>query len=83
MGLNSDDVTIRSSYRLLGALSLLQLLITVCLQLNNFRQKQRARQEWKLYRTLRYRTRSTPKDSAPGDVKTVPHLLMSWQDFRV
>lgn len=52
MGLNSDDVTIRSSYRLLGALSLLQLLITVCLQLNNFRQKQRARQEWKLYRTL-------------------------------
>ncbi|XP_031167346.1 peroxisome biogenesis factor 10 isoform X2 [Sander lucioperca] len=52
MGLNGDDGTIRSSYRLLGAVSLLQLLITVCLQLNNFRQKQRARQEWKLYRNL-------------------------------
>lgn len=52
MGLSSDDVTIRSSYRLLGVVSLLQLLITMCLQLNNFRQKQRARQEWKLYRTL-------------------------------
>ncbi|XP_068589587.1 peroxisome biogenesis factor 10 [Cebidichthys violaceus] len=52
MGLGSDDGTIRSSYRLLGALSLLQLLVTVCLQLNSFRQKQRARQEWKLYRSL-------------------------------
>lgn len=52
MGLNSDDGTIRSSYRLLGVVSLLQLLITVCLQLNNFRQKQKARQEWKLYRNL-------------------------------
>lgn len=52
MGLNSDDGTIRSSYRLLGAVSLFQLLITVCLQLNNFRQRQRARQEWRLYRDL-------------------------------
>ncbi|XP_044065890.1 peroxisome biogenesis factor 10 isoform X2 [Siniperca chuatsi] len=65
MGLNSDDGTIRSSYRLLGTVSLLQLLITVSLQLNNFRQRQRARQEWKLYRNLRTRTR--PKDTA-GDV---------------
>lgn len=51
-GMNGDDGTIRSSYRLLGAVSLLQLFITVCLQLNNFRQRQRARQEWKLYRSL-------------------------------
>ncbi|KAK5863057.1 hypothetical protein PBY51_000115 [Eleginops maclovinus] len=51
-GLQGDDGTIRSSYRLLGALSLLQLLITVCLQLNNFSKKQRARQEWQLYRNL-------------------------------
>ncbi|KAJ4934223.1 hypothetical protein JOQ06_007025 [Pogonophryne albipinna] len=47
-----DDSTIRSSYRLLGALSLLQLLITVSLQLNNYRKKQRARQEWQLHRNL-------------------------------
>ncbi|XP_040009636.1 peroxisome biogenesis factor 10 [Xiphias gladius] len=52
MGPNSNDGTIRSSYRLLGAVSLLQLLITVCLQLNNFRQRQRVKQEWKLYRNL-------------------------------
>uniref|UniRef100_A0A4W6CY16 RING-type E3 ubiquitin transferase n=1 Tax=Lates calcarifer TaxID=8187 RepID=A0A4W6CY16_LATCA len=52
MGPNSSDGTIRNSYRLLGAVSLLQLLITVCLQLNNFRQRQRARQEWKLHRNL-------------------------------
>ncbi|XP_037335288.1 peroxisome biogenesis factor 10 isoform X3 [Pungitius pungitius] len=52
VALSRDDGTIRSSYRLLGALSLLQLLITVCLQFNSFRQKQRARHEWKLYRSL-------------------------------
>nr|XP_046253967.1 peroxisome biogenesis factor 10 [Scatophagus argus] len=52
MGPTSNDGTIRSTYRLLGAVSLLQLLITVSLQLNNFRQRQRARQEWKLYRNL-------------------------------
>ncbi|XP_041859000.1 peroxisome biogenesis factor 10 [Melanotaenia boesemani] len=52
MGLGGDDATIRTSYRLLGVVSLLQLLVTVSLQLNNFRQRQRARQEWKLYRKL-------------------------------
>ncbi|XP_034393050.1 peroxisome biogenesis factor 10 [Cyclopterus lumpus] len=52
MGLSTDDRAVRSSYRLLGALSLLQLLVTVCLQLNSFRQKHRARQEWKIYRNL-------------------------------
>lgn len=52
MGPSSDDGTIRSSYRLLGLVSLLQLLVTVSLQLNNFRQKQRVKQEWKLYRSL-------------------------------
>lgn len=53
-GLRGGDGTIRNSYRLLGAASLLQLLITVALQLSNFRQKQRARQEWRLCRKLRY-----------------------------
>ncbi|XP_006804329.1 peroxisome biogenesis factor 10 isoform X1 [Neolamprologus brichardi] len=52
VGLNSNDSTVGSSYRLLGVMSLLQLLITVCLQLNNFRQRQRARQEWSLHRKL-------------------------------
>ncbi|XP_032375747.1 peroxisome biogenesis factor 10 isoform X1 [Etheostoma spectabile] len=65
-GLSGKDGTIRTSYRLLGAVSLLQLLVTVGLQLNAFRQKQRARQEWKLHRNLSpQRTRgSGPR--APG-----------------
>ncbi|XP_077577609.1 peroxisome biogenesis factor 10 [Stigmatopora nigra] len=51
-GLQNDDSTIRSSYRLLGAVSVIQLLVTVYLQLNNFRHRQRARQEWTLCRNL-------------------------------
>ncbi|XP_040918798.1 peroxisome biogenesis factor 10 [Toxotes jaculatrix] len=64
MGLNTSDGTIRSSYRLLGAVSLLQLLITVCLQFNNFRQRQRARQEWKLYRNLSPQHTQSPSPRA-------------------
>ncbi|XP_071390030.1 peroxisome biogenesis factor 10 isoform X2 [Centroberyx affinis] len=52
LGMSSDDRAIRTSYRILGFVSLIQLVITVVLQLNNFRQRQRARQEWKLYRNL-------------------------------
>ncbi|XP_029912621.1 peroxisome biogenesis factor 10 [Myripristis murdjan] len=56
LGVNGDDQAIRTSYRLLGVVSLLQLALTVALQVNNFRQKQRARQEWKLYRNLTSRS---------------------------
>ncbi|KAM3872424.1 peroxisome biogenesis factor 10-like [Diretmus argenteus] len=52
MGRSGDERSIRTSYRLLGAVSLLQLIITVALHINNSRQRQRARQEWKLYRNL-------------------------------
>uniref|UniRef100_A0A8C6NP49 RING-type E3 ubiquitin transferase n=1 Tax=Nothobranchius furzeri TaxID=105023 RepID=A0A8C6NP49_NOTFU len=52
MGPGGTDASIRSSYRLLGTVSLLQLLVSVCLQLQNFRRRQRARQEWKLHRKL-------------------------------
>ncbi|XP_027869270.1 peroxisome biogenesis factor 10 [Xiphophorus couchianus] len=51
-GPNADDSSIRRSYRLLGCVSFLQLLVTLSLQLNNLRQRQRARQEWQLYRSL-------------------------------
>ncbi|MGH0186826.1 UNVERIFIED_CONTAM: hypothetical protein FKN15_022843 [Acipenser sinensis] len=51
-GLPGDDRAVRTSYKLLGAVSLLQLALTVALQINNFRQRQRARQEWKQYRNL-------------------------------
>lgn len=52
MGAGEDDQAVRNSYRLLGAVSLLQLAITLALQVNNYRHRQRARQEWKLYRSL-------------------------------
>ncbi|XP_028848358.1 peroxisome biogenesis factor 10 [Denticeps clupeoides] len=47
-----DDRAIRNSYRLLGGVSLLQLAITLALQFNSLRQRQRARQEWKQHRNL-------------------------------
>lgn len=50
MGPSGDDGAIRTSYRLLGALSLLQLLLTVLLQLHNFRRRQRSRGEWRVHR---------------------------------
>ncbi|XP_006642033.2 peroxisome biogenesis factor 10 [Lepisosteus oculatus] len=51
-GQPGGDRAIWNSYRLLGAVSLLQLALTLALQLNNFRQRQRARQEWRLHRNL-------------------------------
>ncbi|KAK5602104.1 hypothetical protein CRENBAI_016741 [Crenichthys baileyi] len=65
MGPNGDDSTIRRSYRLLGTISFLQLLITVCLQLNNFRQRQRARQGWRLYRNLSPQHSASSSPTAP------------------
>ncbi|XP_077168522.1 peroxisome biogenesis factor 10 [Paroedura picta] len=53
-GRAGDDRNIRSSYRLLGAVSLLHLALTVGTQAYSFQQRQRARQEWKLHRNLSY-----------------------------
>ncbi|XP_056319076.1 peroxisome biogenesis factor 10-like [Danio aesculapii] len=49
---SGDDPRISHSYRLLGGLSVLQLAITLTLQFNNLRQRQRARHEWKQQRNL-------------------------------
>ncbi|XP_069774668.1 peroxisome biogenesis factor 10 [Narcine bancroftii] len=51
-GLFHDSAAIRWSYELLGKVSLLQLVLMVIVQVNSLRQKQRARQEWKLHRNL-------------------------------
>ncbi|KAJ7421470.1 Peroxisome biogenesis factor 10 [Willisornis vidua] len=51
-GLQGEDQSIRSSYKFLGIISLLHLLLTVGVQMYSFKQKQRARQEWKLHRNL-------------------------------
>uniref|UniRef100_A0A8C8VHF8 RING-type E3 ubiquitin transferase n=1 Tax=Pelusios castaneus TaxID=367368 RepID=A0A8C8VHF8_9SAUR len=53
-GLPGDDQSIRSSYKLLGIVSLLHLVLTVGVQIYSFQQRQRARQEWKLHRNLSY-----------------------------
>ncbi|KAL1020793.1 hypothetical protein UPYG_G00004740 [Umbra pygmaea] len=64
-GVTGDDRTIRSSYRLLGGVSLLQLGLTIALQINNLRQRQRARQEWRQHRNL-------PSRSQHGEEMTSP-----------
>ncbi|XP_055471267.1 peroxisome biogenesis factor 10 [Psammomys obesus] len=57
------DLRARTSYRLLGLISLLHLALSVGLQLYSFRQKQRARKEWRLHRNLSHR-RSSLEDRA-------------------
>uniref|UniRef100_A0A8D1UGW0 RING-type E3 ubiquitin transferase n=1 Tax=Sus scrofa TaxID=9823 RepID=A0A8D1UGW0_PIG len=51
----AEDPRVRTGYRLLGLLSLLHLALSAGLQLYSSRQKQRARQEWKLHRGLSHR----------------------------
>ncbi|XP_067873270.1 peroxisome biogenesis factor 10 [Heterodontus francisci] len=51
-GLFSDGAGIRQSYKLLGKVSLLQLALTIAMQVNSYRQRRRARQEWILHRNL-------------------------------
>ncbi|KAK7883939.1 hypothetical protein WMY93_027062 [Mugilogobius chulae] len=68
-GPSEDDSTIRTSYGLLGALSLLQLLLTVTLQLNSFRQRQRARHERNIYRNLQ-------NNSVPGHVSSRARCIL-------
>ncbi|XP_047647112.1 peroxisome biogenesis factor 10 isoform X2 [Phacochoerus africanus] len=51
----AEDPRVRTGYRLLGLLSLLHLALSTGLQLYGSRQKQRARQEWKLHRGLSHR----------------------------
>ncbi|XP_060055879.1 peroxisome biogenesis factor 10 isoform X2 [Erinaceus europaeus] len=47
-----EDLWSRTSYRLLGLVSLLHLALSVGLQLYGYQQRQRARREWKLHRGL-------------------------------
>ncbi|NXK90280.1 PEX10 factor, partial [Formicarius rufipectus] len=64
-GLQGEDQSIRSSYKFLGIISLFHLLLTIGVQMYSFKQKQRARQEWKLHRNLAHQ-KSTSKDKAAG-----------------
>ncbi|XP_039330047.1 peroxisome biogenesis factor 10 isoform X2 [Saimiri boliviensis] len=53
--MSGEDLRARTSYRLLGLVSLLHLALSVGLQLYGFRQRQRARKEWRLHRALSHR----------------------------
>ncbi|XP_021573860.1 peroxisome biogenesis factor 10 [Carlito syrichta] len=53
--LPGDDPRARTSYRLLGLVSLLHLALSVGLQLYGFRQRQRVKKEWRLHRNLSHR----------------------------
>ncbi|NXD82288.1 PEX10 factor, partial [Halcyon senegalensis] len=64
-GLQGEDQSIRSSYKVLGIISLFHLLLTMGVQLYSLKQKQRARQEWKLHRNLPQHKNAT-KEKAPG-----------------
>ncbi|XP_063571861.1 peroxisome biogenesis factor 10 isoform X8 [Pongo abelii] len=56
--LPGEDLRARVSYRLLGVVSLLHLVLSVGLQLYGFRQRQRAKKEWRLHRGLSHRRAS-------------------------
>ncbi|XP_043854863.1 peroxisome biogenesis factor 10 [Dromiciops gliroides] len=54
-GFPGDNHSIRWSYGVLGTVSLLHLLLSVGVQVYSFSQRQRARKEWKLHRSLSHR----------------------------
>ncbi|XP_013359633.1 PREDICTED: peroxisome biogenesis factor 10 isoform X2 [Chinchilla lanigera] len=56
--LPGEDLKARAGYRLLGLVSLLHLALSLALQLYSFRQRQRARKEWRLHRNLSHRRSS-------------------------
>ncbi|XP_061456880.1 peroxisome biogenesis factor 10 isoform X2 [Rhineura floridana] len=60
-GFEGDQRSIRSSYRLLGLVSMLHLALTAGIHAYSFQQRQRARQEWKLHRNLSYQ-KPQPKE---------------------
>ncbi|XP_048206051.1 peroxisome biogenesis factor 10 [Perognathus longimembris pacificus] len=53
--LPGEDLRAQAGYRLLGLVSLVHLALSVGLQLYGFRQRQRARKEWRLHRNLPHR----------------------------
>ncbi|XP_036602683.1 peroxisome biogenesis factor 10 isoform X1 [Trichosurus vulpecula] len=60
-----DDHSVRWSYKILGTVSLLHLLLSVGVQIYSFSQRQRAQKEWKLYRSLSHR-KSHVEEKAVG-----------------
>ncbi|ELV14240.1 peroxisome biogenesis factor 10 isoform X2 [Tupaia chinensis] len=63
--LPGEDLRARTSYQLLGFISLFHLALSVGLQLYSFRQRQRARKEWRLHRNLSHRRSSLEERAVP------------------
>ncbi|KFO31774.1 Peroxisome biogenesis factor 10 [Fukomys damarensis] len=63
--LRGEDLKARAGYRLLGLVSLLHLALSMALQLYSFRQRQRARKEWRLHRNLSHRRVSLEDRAMP------------------
>ncbi|XP_064137192.1 peroxisome biogenesis factor 10 isoform X3 [Loxodonta africana] len=60
-----EELKARTTYKLLGAISLLHLVLSIGVQLYSFRQRQRARKEWKLHRHLSYRRSHVEERATP------------------
>ncbi|XP_053941945.1 peroxisome biogenesis factor 10 [Cuculus canorus] len=58
-GAQGDDQSIQTSYKFLGIISLFHLLLTIGVQMYSFKQRHRARQEWKLHRNLAHQKNTT------------------------
>ncbi|XP_075047817.1 peroxisome biogenesis factor 10 [Mixophyes fleayi] len=58
-----DDSLVRRSYSLLGAVSLVHLMLLLCVQLYSFQQKQEAQQKFKLHRRMSYQ-RAPPHEKS-------------------
>ncbi|XP_073459099.1 peroxisome biogenesis factor 10 [Aquarana catesbeiana] len=58
-----DDNIVRRGYSLLGAVSLVHLMLLLYVQLNNFQQKQEAQQKFKLHRRMSYQ-RAPPHEKS-------------------
>ncbi|CAI9533231.1 unnamed protein product [Staurois parvus] len=63
-----DDSIVRQSYGLLGAVSVVHLMLLLYVQLNHFQQKQEAQQKFKLHRRMSYQR-------APPHEKKLPATL--------
>ncbi|XP_054440027.1 peroxisome biogenesis factor 10 [Pteronotus mesoamericanus] len=61
----AEDAGALASYRLLGLVSLLHLLLFVLLQLYSARRRQRARREWRLHRSPSHRRSHAEEKAVP------------------
>ncbi|TRY96898.1 hypothetical protein DNTS_015427 [Danionella cerebrum] len=64
------DPRIRSSFGLLGALSLLQMALSLSLRFSSCRQRRRVQQQWKQHRNLRPRSASHTSGMRPEPDRT-------------